>query len=61
MIGDETTGRAIVVDPRRDITDYLADADRYGLTISKPMSVFSTLALQGGVRCGTPPRVGTVY
>jgi hydroxyacylglutathione hydrolase len=33
MIGDETTGRAIVVDPRRDITEYLADAERYGLTI----------------------------
>ena len=33
LIGDATSGRAIVVDPRRDITDYLADADRYGLTI----------------------------
>ena len=33
LIGDETSGRAIVVDPRRDITEYLADADRYGLTI----------------------------
>jgi glyoxylase-like metal-dependent hydrolase (beta-lactamase superfamily II)/rhodanese-related sulfurtransferase len=33
LIGDETTGRAIVVDPRRDITDYLADAAKYGLTI----------------------------
>jgi hydroxyacylglutathione hydrolase len=33
LIGDETSGRAVVVDPRRDITDYLADAARYGLTI----------------------------
>ena len=33
LIGDETTGRAVVVDPRRDISDYLADAERYGLTI----------------------------
>jgi hydroxyacylglutathione hydrolase len=33
LIGDETTGRAVVVDPRRDIGDYLADAKRYGLTI----------------------------
>jgi glyoxylase-like metal-dependent hydrolase (beta-lactamase superfamily II)/rhodanese-related sulfurtransferase len=33
MIGDETTRRAIVVDPRRDITEYLADAERCGLTI----------------------------
>jgi glyoxylase-like metal-dependent hydrolase (beta-lactamase superfamily II)/rhodanese-related sulfurtransferase len=33
LIGDAVGGRAIVVDPRRDITDYLADAERYGLTI----------------------------
>lgn len=33
LIGDETTGRALVVDPRRDIGDYLADAERHGLTI----------------------------
>ena len=33
LIGDTTSGRAIVVDPRRDITEYLADAQRHGLTI----------------------------
>ncbi len=33
LIGDEKTGRAVVVDPRRDIDDYLADAAKYGLTI----------------------------
>ncbi len=33
LIGDETTGRAIVVDPRRDITEYLHDAANYGLKI----------------------------
>jgi glyoxylase-like metal-dependent hydrolase (beta-lactamase superfamily II)/rhodanese-related sulfurtransferase len=33
LIGDETTGRAVVVDPRRDISDYLTDARRLGLTI----------------------------
>ncbi|KQU47251.1 sulfurtransferase [Rhodococcus sp. Leaf278] len=33
LIGDETTGRAIVVDPRRDIAEYLDDAAKYGLTI----------------------------
>ncbi|GFG53200.1 MBL fold metallo-hydrolase [Mycolicibacterium agri] len=33
LIGDETTGRAVVVDPRRDITEYLLDARKYGLTI----------------------------
>ena len=34
LIGDETTGRAVVVDPRRDIDEYLADAAKYGLTIT---------------------------
>ncbi|OBG19858.1 sulfurtransferase [Mycolicibacterium celeriflavum] len=33
LIGDKTTGRAVVVDPRRDITEYLDDAAKYGLTI----------------------------
>src|ERR1700694_244579 len=33
LIGDETTGRAVVVDPRRDISEYLADAKELGLTI----------------------------
>jgi glyoxylase-like metal-dependent hydrolase (beta-lactamase superfamily II)/rhodanese-related sulfurtransferase len=33
LIGDDTTGRAVVVDPRRDISDYLADAKKFGLTI----------------------------
>ncbi|MFF8945733.1 rhodanese-like domain-containing protein [Streptomyces sp. NPDC014864] len=33
MIADETTGRAVVVDPRRDISEYLADADAHGFTV----------------------------
>ncbi|NMD62184.1 MBL fold metallo-hydrolase [Rhodococcus sp. WS3] len=33
LIGDESTGRAIVVDPRRDITEYLEDASRHDLII----------------------------
>jgi glyoxylase-like metal-dependent hydrolase (beta-lactamase superfamily II)/rhodanese-related sulfurtransferase len=33
LIGDETTGRAVVVDPRRDIDDYVRDAAADGLTI----------------------------
>ncbi len=33
LIGDETTGRAVVVDPRRDIGEYLDDAAKHGLTI----------------------------
>jgi hydroxyacylglutathione hydrolase len=33
LIGDTTTGRAVVVDPQRDIGQYLADAEANGLTI----------------------------
>ena len=33
MIGDETTGRAVVVDPQRDVSGYLADAEAHGLRI----------------------------
>jgi len=33
LVGDETTGRAVVVDPRRDIAEYLADAEGHGLDI----------------------------
>ena len=33
LIGDETTGRAVVVDPQRDVSEYLADAQAAGMTI----------------------------
>ena len=33
LIGDPTSGRAVVVDPQRDISDYVRDADEAGLTI----------------------------
>ena len=35
LIGDETTGRAVVVDPQRDISQYLADAETHGLQIER--------------------------
>jgi rhodanese-related sulfurtransferase/glyoxylase-like metal-dependent hydrolase (beta-lactamase superfamily II) len=35
LIGDETTGRAVVVDPRRDISVYLEEADGAGLRIER--------------------------
>jgi len=35
LIGDETTGRAVVVDPQRDISQYLADAEAAGLRIER--------------------------
>jgi hydroxyacylglutathione hydrolase len=34
LIGDESTGRAAVVDPRRDVGDYVADAEAAGLRIT---------------------------
>ena len=33
LVGDQTSGRAVVVDPRRDIDQYLDDARAAGLTI----------------------------
>jgi hydroxyacylglutathione hydrolase len=33
LIGDEQTGKALVVDPRRDIEEYLSDAEAHGLEI----------------------------
>ena len=35
LLGDETTGRAVVVDPQRDIRAYLDDAAAEGLTIER--------------------------
>ncbi|MDT5320708.1 MAG: hydroxyacylglutathione hydrolase, partial [Mycobacterium sp.] len=35
LIGDESTGRAVVVDPRRDIDDYLSEAGEHGLRIER--------------------------
>ena len=33
LVGDENTGRAVVVDPQRDVSEYLTDAAEQGLTI----------------------------
>src|SRR5713226_9570077 len=35
LVGDETTGRAVVVDPRRDVGAYLGEAAARGLTIER--------------------------
>ena len=35
LIGDEGTGRAVVVDPQRDVSGYLADAEELGLRIER--------------------------
>jgi glyoxylase-like metal-dependent hydrolase (beta-lactamase superfamily II)/rhodanese-related sulfurtransferase len=33
LIGDQTTGRAVVVDPQRDVSGYIADAEAAGMSI----------------------------
>lgn len=33
LLGDEDTAMAVIVDPQRDIQQYLADAERFGLKI----------------------------
>lgn len=33
LVGDETTGRAVVIDPQRDISEYLSDAKALGMSI----------------------------
>ncbi|HVM40426.1 MAG TPA: rhodanese-like domain-containing protein [Acidimicrobiia bacterium] len=35
LVADDTTGRAVVVDPQRDISQYLQDADELGLRIER--------------------------
>ena len=35
LVGDETTGRAVVIDPQRDVARYLADADAAGLRVER--------------------------
>lgn len=35
LIGDEHSGRAVVVDPQRDISGYLGDAQEFGLAIER--------------------------
>jgi glyoxylase-like metal-dependent hydrolase (beta-lactamase superfamily II)/rhodanese-related sulfurtransferase len=34
LVGDTITGTAVVVDPQRDVAEYLADAEAHGLTIT---------------------------
>ncbi|WP_432193220.1 MBL fold metallo-hydrolase [Streptomyces sp. bgisy027] len=33
MIADETTGKAVVVDPRRDVSEYVTDVEAHGFTV----------------------------
>ena len=59
LIGDETTGRAVVVDPQRDITEYLADAEAHGLRIERVIEThFHADFLSGPPRAGRGDRRG---
>jgi hydroxyacylglutathione hydrolase len=60
LIGDETSGRAVVVDPQRDVAAYLCDAQRDGLRIERViethchadfLSGHLELAARGAVIC----------
>ncbi len=35
LVADERSGRAVIVDPRRDVDEYVADAERMGLRIEE--------------------------
>src|SRR4029077_12240940 len=41
LIGDETTGRAVVVDPRREIEDYVTESAQHGLRIERVIETHS--------------------
>ena len=57
LVGDETTGQAVVVDPRRDVADYLADARAADLrivgginTLSSPTARWPTVSGSASAR-----------
>ena len=56
LIGDETTGRAVVVDPQRDVAEYLADAKELGFTIELVIEThFHADFLSGHLELARPP------
>src|SRR6202011_6037848 len=50
LIADETTGRAVVVDPRRDVREYCDDAAARGLRIERVLET----PLHGDFLSGPP-------
>ena len=57
LVGDTTTGRAVVVDPQRDVSERIRDAESKGLRIEKVIEThFHADFLSGhselGVRTG---------
>jgi glyoxylase-like metal-dependent hydrolase (beta-lactamase superfamily II)/rhodanese-related sulfurtransferase len=48
LVGDETTGRAVVVDPRRDVDIYLEEARGEGLTVERVIETHIHADFVGG-------------
>ena len=62
MIGDKDTGKAVVVDPQRDIGEYLADARAEGLTITKVIEThFHADFLSGHLELAAATGASIVY
>src|SRR5260370_33419075 len=62
LIGDETTGRAVVVDPQRDVSAYLADAGERGLRIELVIEThFHADFLSGHLELANATRARIVY
>jgi len=62
FIGDETTGRAVVVDPRRDISPYLASAAEHGMTIELVLEThFHADFLSGHLEVATATGAAIAY
>ena len=48
LLGDKTTGRAVVVDPRRDVDIYLEEASAEGLTVERVIETHIHADFVGG-------------
>ena len=48
LVGDETTGRAVVVDPQRDVAGYLADAEAHDLRVERVIETHVHAAFLSG-------------
>jgi rhodanese-related sulfurtransferase len=55
VVGDTTSGRAVVVDPHRDVSIYLADATANGLRIERVLGRCSPSSRTSGRRHTPPP------
>ena len=59
LLGDEATSTAIIVDPQRDIHQYLADAEKFAAFLDQPLSQLE-MARQGDMSVMTNDAPGEV-